>query len=85
MSNKLHVGNLPSSATKEDLSTRFEKFGIVASTDVVTDTRTGQNRCFGLVEMATEADAKAAINGLNFTQYGDLTMSVSVAPLKGAV
>jgi len=85
MSKKLHVGNLPSSATKEDLSSRFSKFGIVASTDVVSDTRTGQSRCSGLVEMATEADAKAAINGLNFTQYGDLTMSVSVAPLKGAV
>ena len=85
MSKKLHVGNLPSSATKEDLSIRFAKFGIVEFADVVTDTRTGQNRCSGLVEMATEADAKAAISGLNFTQYGDLTMSVSAALAKDAV
>jgi len=84
MSKKLHVGNLPSSTTREDLSSRFSEFGIVESTDVVSDTRTGQSRCSGLVEMATEADAMAAINGLNFTQYGDLTMSVSVAPPKGA-
>ena len=85
MSMKLHVGNLPSSATKEDLSIRFARFGIVASVDVVVDTQTGQSRCSGLVEMASEAEAKAAISGLNFTQFGDLTMSVSAALAKEAV
>ena len=85
MSKRLHVGNLPSSATKEGLSSRFSKFGSVASADVVADTRTGQSRCSGLVEMAAEAEAKAAINGLNFSQYGDLTISVSAALTKDAV
>ena len=42
MSKKLHVVKLPSSATNEDLSIRFATFGIVESTDVVSDTRTGQ-------------------------------------------
>ena len=80
MSKKLQVGNLPSSATKEDLANRFEKFGIVEFADVITDTRTAQRRCSGLIEMATEAAARAAMHGLNFTQYGDLTMSVRAAP-----
>ncbi|MDH3419833.1 MAG: RNA-binding protein [Gammaproteobacteria bacterium] len=85
MSKKLHVGNLPSSATKEELSNRFGKFGIVELADVIRDTRTGQRRCSGLVEMACEANAQAAMKGLNFTQYGDLTISVSAAPAKAVV
>ena len=85
MSKKLHVGNLPSAATKEGLTSRFSIFGIVESAEVVTDTRIVQNRSSGLVEMATVADAKAAIAGLNFTQYGELTMSVSVAQVKRVV
>jgi len=79
MSRKLHVGNLPFSTTEEDISIRFARFGTVESAEVVTDHRTGQSRCSGLIEMATEAEATAAINGLNFTQFGDLTISVSVA------
>ena len=82
MSKKLYVGNLPSSVTAEDLSIRFARFGIVASADVVMETRTSQNRRSGLVEMTTDAGAIAAINGLNFTQFGDLTMSVRAVPLK---
>lgn len=85
MNKKLHVGNLPSSATKEGLSSRFEKFGAVEFADVAIDTRTGQRRCSGLVEMASEANAQAAMKGLNFTQYGDLTMSVSAVPAKDVV
>jgi RNA recognition motif-containing protein len=85
MNKKLHVGNLPSWATKEDLSSRFKKFGTVEFADVSIDTRTGQRRCSGLVEMASEADAQAAIKGLNFTQYGDLTISVGAVPAKDVI
>jgi RNA recognition motif-containing protein len=80
MSKKLHVVKLPSSATNEDLSIRFATFGIVESADVVSDTRTGQSRCAGLVDRATEAAATASISGLNFTQYSDLKMSVGTSP-----
>lgn len=82
MSKTLHVANLPSSATNEDFSIRFATFGIVESTDVVSDTRTGQSRCSGLVDRATEAAATASISGLKFTQYSDLKMSVSTSPSK---
>ena len=85
MGKKLYIGNLPSSATAEDLSSRFSKYGIVASADVVMEKPTSRNRRSGLIEMATDAGAIAAINGLNFTQFGDLTMSVRAAPVKSPI
>ena len=85
MGKKLFVGNLPCSVTAVDLSSRFSKFGIVTSADVIMEEITSRNRRSGLVEMATDAGAIAAINGLNFTQFGDLTMSVRAAPLESSI
>jgi RNA recognition motif-containing protein len=81
MGTKLQIGNLPSSATEEDLSDKFKQFGIVESVRIIKSERAGASRLQGLVGMASDADARAAINGLNFTQFGDLTMSVSLARL----
>ncbi len=72
MGTKLHIDNLPSSATEEDLSDKFEQFGIVESVKIIRNERTGESRGLGLVSMASDAEATAANNGLNFTQYGDL-------------
>ena len=84
MGTKLHVGNLPSSATEDDLLVKFGQFGIVESAQIKRDERTGESRGTGLVRMASDAEAMAAINRLNFTQYGDLTMSVSAVREKDA-
>jgi len=77
MGTKLHVGNLPSSATDDDLLIKFGQFGVVESAKIIRDERTGKSRGAGLVRMASVAEATAAINRLNFSQYGDLTMTVS--------
>jgi RNA recognition motif-containing protein len=74
MSTRLHIGNLPSSATEADLRSKFAQFGTVESVMVVTDAQTGR---FGVVQMASDAEARAAINRLNMTQYDGVIMSVS--------
>ncbi len=53
MGKKLYVGNLPDSATEQDLSVKFAAFGIVKSIKLITDRVTGQSRGFGFIEMSS--------------------------------
>ena len=76
MNGKLHVGNLPASATAADLRLKFEQFGRVLSVTLDTDATTGRSRRSGLVEMEGRAEAQAAIDRLNMTQYEDMVISV---------
>ncbi len=61
MGRKLYVGNLPHSATEQDLSDKFAAFGTVGSAKLITDRDTGRTKGFGFIEMASEAEAQAAI------------------------
>ena len=65
MGNRLYVGNLSYQLSTEDLKQAFEQVGPVTDAKVMTDRETGQGRGFGFVTMATEADAKKAIQELN--------------------
>jgi cold-inducible RNA-binding protein len=65
MSSKLYVGNLPYSVDDDSLRHNFSEFGTVASAKVMTDRDSGQSKGFGFVEMASPAEAQAAIDGLN--------------------
>lgn len=65
MGNKLYVGNLAYSIRDEDLQQSFSQFGTVTSAKVMMDRDTGRSKGFGFVEMATDAEAQAAINGMN--------------------
>ena len=65
MGNKLYVGNLAYSVRDEDLNDAFSQFGAVNSAKVMMDRETGRSKGFGFVEMASDAEAQAAINGLN--------------------
>lgn len=65
MGNRLYVGNLSYQLSTEDLKQAFEQVGTVTDAKVMTDRETGQNRGFGFVTMATEAEAKKAIQELN--------------------
>ena len=62
---KLHVGNLTYSATSSDLQGWFTPFGTVQSAQVISDRDTGRSKGFGFVEMDTDAQAQAAIQGLH--------------------
>ena len=61
----IYVGNLSGEVTVEDLRHAFEGFGQVASATIITDKLSGRSRGFGFVEMPNEAEAHAAISGLN--------------------
>ncbi len=79
MSSKLYVGNLPDSATEQDLSVKFAAYGIVKSVKLITDHDTGRTRGFGFIEMANNAAAQAAIDSLNGTDYEGQSMKVNEA------
>lgn len=65
MGNKLYVGNLAYSVRDQDLQDAFSQFGAVSSAKVMMDRETGRSKGFGFVEMGSDAEAQAAINGLN--------------------
>ncbi|PIS21945.1 RNA-binding protein [candidate division WWE3 bacterium CG08_land_8_20_14_0_20_41_15] len=65
MSTKLYVGNLPYSMTDDKLAELFAEAGEVVSATVITDRNSGRSKGFGFVEMASEADAKKAIELMN--------------------
>lgn len=76
---KLFVGSLPFSTTSDELREVFAKAGQVTEANVVMDKMTGRSRGFGFVEMATEEDAKKAIDQLNGTEVGGRKIFVSEA------
>jgi RNA recognition motif-containing protein len=63
--NKLYVGNLPYSVRDESLQQAFSQFGAVTSAKVMMDRDTGRSKGFGFVEMGSDAEAQAAIRGMN--------------------
>ncbi len=79
MGKKLYVGNLPDSATEQDLSDKFAAYGTVKSVKLITDHDTGRTRGFGFIEMVSEAEAQAAIDSLNGSDYDGRPMKVNEA------
>lgn len=65
MGNKLYVGNLAYSVRDDSLQQAFAEFGNVTSAKVMMDRETGRSKGFGFVEMGSDAEAQAAINGMN--------------------
>ena len=76
---KLYVGNLAFSATESDLRQMFAAFGAVESVSLVTERDTGRSRGFGFVEMTNDAEAAAAIAGLNGKDSGGRPLTVNEA------
>ena len=65
MGNKLYVGNLAYSVRDDELLQAFGEFGNVTSAKVMMDRDTGRSKGFGFVEMGSDAEAQAAIQGMN--------------------
>jgi RNA recognition motif-containing protein len=83
----IYVGNLSRSTTEEDLREAFAAHGEVVNvkiiTEIVTDREPGRSRGFGFVDMSTEEEAVAAINGLNETDLNGQTIKVEKARPRG--
>jgi len=79
LSKKLYVGNLPFSATEDEIRAVFEQHGGVDSVAVITDRETGRPRGFGFVEMSEASGADAAIRSLDGTEFGGRNIRVNEA------
>ena len=79
MESKLYVGNLPYSATEEELSTLFGQAGTVTSVAIIKDRETGRSKGFAFVEMSSSDEANKAINLLTGHMLGGRDLRVSIA------
>lgn len=76
---KLHLGNLPKSLSDEKLMELARPFGTPESAEVVRDRINGESRGYGFVVYPTEAEARAAITGLDGKEFDGSTIRVSEA------
>ena len=79
MGNKLYVGNLPYSFRDEDMRSAFSAFGSITSAKVMMERDTGRSKGFGFVEMGSDAEAQAAIKGMNGHNMGGRDLVVNEA------
>lgn len=79
MSKKIYVGNLPFSATENEIREKFEEFGPVLSVNLISDRDSGRPRGFGFVEMEGDQEAEAAIKALDQTDMGGRKLNVNEA------
>jgi RNA recognition motif-containing protein len=76
---KLYVGNLSYDTSDSKLQEMFEEYGSVQSAQVIMDRDTGRSKGFGFVEMGSDEEARAAINGLNGKEVGGRALTVNEA------
>jgi RNA recognition motif-containing protein len=76
---KLYVGNLTYNVNESDLEGLFSQFGTVQSAQVIQDRETGRSKGFGFVEMDSDAEAQAAIQGLNEQEHDGRRLTVNEA------
>jgi RNA recognition motif-containing protein len=75
----LYCGNLSYSVSSSDLEQLFSEFGTVESAQVIADRDTGRSKGFGFVEMSSDAEAQAAIAGLNEREHEGRALTVNEA------
>jgi RNA recognition motif-containing protein len=75
----IYVGNLSFDTSERDLEAAFAAYGTVTSARIATDRDTNRPRGFGFVEMASQAEAQAAIAGLNGKELQGRTLTVNEA------
>ncbi len=78
----IFVGNLPFSATEDELQKLFEPYGTIDRVAIITDRETGRSRGFGFVEMAADARAQDAINELDGAELGGRNLRINEAQPK---
>lgn len=74
----IYVGNLPFSATEEELKEIFTQYGQVHSAKVIMDRESGRSKGFGFVEMSENVGRKA-IEELNEAEYDGKQLTVNEA------
>ena len=72
----MYVGNLDYQTTDEDLINAFGVYGAVLTANVVKNAETGHAKGFGFVEMKDQAEASAALAGLEGTDMRGRSLTV---------
>jgi len=76
---KLYVGNLTYAVNESDLEALFSEFGTVQSAQIIVDRDTNRSKGFGFVEMGSDAEAQAAIDGLHDQEHNGRRLTVNEA------
>jgi RNA recognition motif-containing protein len=76
---KLYVGNLTYNVNESDLEALFSQYGSVQSAQIIVDRDTNRSKGFGFVEMGTDQEAQAAIQGLNGHDHDGRNLTVNEA------
>lgn len=76
---KLYIGNLPYSATEDQLREMFSQFGEIVDLKLITDKMSGRSRGIAFVEFSKEEDANKAIESTNSTELDGRSIVVNVA------
>ena len=79
MGKRLYIGNLAYSIGSADLERMLSAYGTVISAEVINDRMTGRSKGFGFVEMGSDEEAQAAIDGLNGTEHEGRSLTVNEA------
>ena len=79
MGKKLYVGNMSYDVDSSTLQQWFSALGTVESAEVISDRDTGRSKGFGFVEMGSESEAAAAIEGLNGREHEGRALTVNEA------
>jgi RNA recognition motif-containing protein len=79
MAKKLYVGNLSYNTTEDGLRGLFSQFGNVVSAKIIFDRETGNSKGFGFIEMGSDDEASAAINGTNGHEFEGRQIRVNEA------
>ena len=75
----IYVGNLPYSATEEDVSDLFAAHGPVERVKIITDRDTGQSKGFAFVTLGDQSQLNAAIEALNEHDYQGRALRVNAS------
>jgi cold-inducible RNA-binding protein len=76
---KLYVGNLGFDVNNADLEKLFSSFGAVNSVQVIVDRESGRSKGFGFIEMGSDQEAQAAIQGLHGQEHDGRALTVNEA------
>ncbi len=79
MGRKLYCGNLGFGVSSSELEELFSQYGTVQSAQVISDRDTGRSKGFGFVEMGSDQEAQAAIEGLNDVEHDGRRLTVNEA------
>jgi hypothetical protein len=80
----IYVGNLPYTATEDDLTGLFAAYGPVERVKIITDRETGRSKGFAFVTLGDQSQLNAAIEALNGYDYQGRALRVNASDPKDA-